>query len=57
MNEPLLTKLLVGTGSPLAGLAVSLSTYNEMMQAVSLTAGAIVAVLTGISIVRGWFKK
>lgn len=56
MNESLLTKLFVGAGSPIAGLAISLSTYNEWMQAASLTAGFIVAVCTVVSFIRKRFK-
>ncbi len=43
MNESLLTKLFLGTGAPFAGLAISLSTYNEYMQAFSLTVGVAIA--------------
>lgn len=53
MNESLLAKCFVGTGTPLAALAISHATLNAWLQSASLVIGIIVGVLTAISIIRG----
>lgn len=57
MNESLVAKFFVGSGAPLAALAISHSTLNAWLQTTSLTIGIIVGVLTAISIIRGGLKK
>lgn len=54
MNDHLLTKLAVGAGSPLLGVAVSHQVINEYLQTVSLVLGILVGVATLISMA---FKK
>lgn len=56
MNEHF-SKFIVGAGSPVAGILVSLSTYNEQLQTVSLCIGILVGAATLINIVSKWLKR
>jgi membrane protein implicated in regulation of membrane protease activity len=53
MNDELLSKLFIGAGAPLTGLAVSHATLNLWLQTSSLIIGVIVGLLTLFS----FFKK
>lgn len=54
MNDHLITKLAVGAGSPLLGVAVSHQTINEYLQTASLLLGILVGLATLASM---FFKK
>jgi len=58
MNESLFMKLLLGgSGAPLAGLFVSLSTHNEELQCFALLLGIIISLFTiGIAVIK-WINK
>jgi hypothetical protein len=53
MTDELVSKLFIGAGAPLTGLAVSHATLNLWLQTSSLTIGLIVGLLTLFS----FFKK
>lgn len=53
MTNELVSKLFIGAGAPLTGLAVSHVTINLWLQTSSLTVGLMVGLLTLISL----FKK
>jgi membrane protein implicated in regulation of membrane protease activity len=53
MNDELVSKLFIGAGAPLTGLAVSHATLNLWLQTSSLIIGVIVGLLTLFS----FFKK
>ena len=53
MTDELVSKLFIGAGAPLTGLAVSHVTINLWLQTSSLTIGLVVGLLTLLS----FFKK
>jgi hypothetical protein len=55
MNEHLdhiISRLCIGAGAPLTGLAISHTTVNLWLQTVSLSVGLIVGILTLLSFLK-----
>jgi len=52
MKDELISKLFVGAGAPLTGLAISHTVVNLWLQTASLSIGLLVGVLTLLSLTK-----
>ncbi len=52
-----LFNITLGAGTPLAGFFVSISTYNEQLQTLSLVIGCLVGLGTLVNIIYRWMVK
>jgi hypothetical protein len=52
MNDHIISKLFIGAGAPLTGLAVSHQVVNMWLQTASLSIGLLVGILTLLSLIK-----